>query len=140
MLDQIPTMIGQTMNATEERTSGEFGTVEFHSRTKTAKPYRSSCSPRRIGETAITAQGAMPSTEARKRKARIEAQQAKPERKPRRKVRTANVRYVGYSRTTELIGIEVKVRGLKADTYWLPYHEARKMWDEFSNEPFPTLI
>lgn len=128
------------MNATEERTSGEFGTVEFHSRPKVTKPYRGSCKPRRIGETAITAQAAAPNTNARNRKARIAEQQSKPEPKPRRKVRTANVRYVGYSRTTELIGIEVKVRGLKADTYWLPYREARKMWDEFSNEPFPTLI
>lgn len=128
--------------AKSERVSGELGTVEFHSRPKTTRPYKGSCAPSaRVTGTSITAQASAPTPEQRARRERIEREQRQPERKPpKRGGQALWAEYVGYSRTRDVYGIKVKVRGISAETYWLPYSKAAMMWNEITGENLMEVL
>ncbi len=127
-------------NAQTIRETGAYGTVEFHAKPASPKPYRTSVAPSdRLVGTAVTAQGASPTREQRARRATIEAQSKQPEKRNAKGGSAQWVELVGFSAITQTYGIKVKVRGISADIYWLPYSKAAMLWYEITGEDFDTV-
>lgn len=129
-------------NAQETRVPGAYGTVEQQANPAKPAKYRTSSKPSlRPTGTAITAQGAAPSAAKRARIAQIEREQAaKAEAKRRVKASPRWAEYMGYLPSQDKYGVKVKLRGMKAETYWLPYSEAARVWLEITGEDFQTVI
>ena len=129
-------------NAKETREPGAYGTVEEWANPAKPAKYRTSSKPSlRPTGTAITAQGAAPSAAKRARIAQIEREQAaKAETKRKVKASPRWAEYMGYMNSQDLYGVKVKLRGIKAETYWLPYSEAARVWLDITGEDFATVV
>lgn len=115
--------------AKSERILGDLGTVEHAYRPKAGKRYATSKAPnKRLAGTSITA--SIPTDSQRRQRERIDREQAQPQRKPKGG-KPKYVEYVGRTRD-DLYGIKVKVTGIKADIYWLPWSKASELWHEMS--------
>lgn len=120
------------MNASTERVLGDYGTVEEAYKPKAGKRYSTAQKPSaRLAGTAVT--GTVPTAEQRRKRERIAKQQARNAPAPR-KPRGGNPRYVEYIGRTydDLYGVKVKITGISADTYWLPWSKASELWYEMS--------
>lgn len=117
------------LQADTERVLGAEGTVEQAYKPKAGKRYSTASKPSaRLAGTSIT--GTVPTQAQRAKRESIERQQAKPTRKPKGG-KPKFVEYVGRTRD-DLYGIKVKVTGIKADIYWLPWSKASELWYEMS--------
>lgn len=129
-------------NAKSERKSGDYGTVEQQANPAHPTKYVSSghCPSKRPTGTAITAQAAAPSAAKRAKIAQIEAAQSQPERKRKQRATAQWAEYVGHIDSQDLYGIKVKVRGISAETYWLPYSKAAMLWTEVTGEDIKEVL
>lgn len=124
------------MQAATERVLGDYGTVEEAYKPKAGKRYRRAEAPPRMGENTI--KGSVPTQARRDKLARIEAQQARPLPKPRGgRARWAQL--MGITRDGRY-GIKVKVTGISAETYWLPYAEAENLYYEITGEALTEAV
>lgn len=127
-------------NAQTERVTGEYGTVEFHAKPASQKPYRKSVKPsNRLAGTNVTAQASAPSNAKRAKREQIESQQSVSDLQRKSRASAQWAEYVGYMNSQDLYGVKVKVRGLKAEIYWLPYSKAAMLWQEIVGEDFSTV-
>lgn len=109
--------------ADTERTLGALGTVEEAYCPKDSPTYQSSREPKRPFETTVC--GSVPTKAKRERLAHIDAQQAKNIKRKATKGGYAEwAEFVGYARSTDTYGIKVKVKGIRADIYWLSWTQA----------------
>ena len=129
------------MQATTERTLGQYGTVEEAYQYKAGKPYNHATKPKFIEPTSVTAQGSAPTVATRAKRASIDAQHAR-NMKPARRARGGKARWVEFVGLTydHKYGIKVKVTGISTDTYWLPYDLAYNLWYEVSGTDLQDYV
>ena len=127
--------------ADTQRTLGALGTVEHDYKPKGGGRYSRSERPPRMGASAVTMAGSAPNATQRKGKARHARQN--PEPKPKRVSgggRALWAEYLGCTWNADKYGVRVKVRGISADNYWLPYAEAEKLWHEITGLDFAEVV
>lgn len=119
--------------ADTERVSGRLGTIEYHARPVPSKPYRSSREPSKRYAYPISITGSIPTQSVRERRKVLDSQKREPEpRKPKGGGRARWAEYRGHRSSDDTYGIRVKITGVRADTYWLPFSKASDLWYEIT--------